>query len=59
MEAPISFYVEDVCGPLLAQEENRAATFGLLLLRDLERRGMLVGPADRDAVATRENQGPS
>jgi hypothetical protein len=41
IEAPISFYVADIAGPLVAGEEQRVIDFAEMLLRDLERRGLL------------------
>jgi hypothetical protein len=40
IEAPVSFYVKDVEGPLGEGEERRAREFGQITVRDLERRGL-------------------
>jgi hypothetical protein len=40
LEAPVTFYVEDVDGPLTEGEERRAREFGQIVIRDLERRGL-------------------
>jgi len=45
VEAPISFYVDDIAGPLVAGEEQRVFDFAEMLLRDLERRGLLPDAA--------------
>ena len=39
IEAPISFYVADLEGPLVKGEEQRATGYGEMLVRDLARRG--------------------
>jgi hypothetical protein len=45
VEAPISFLVHDVKGPLLPAELERAAKFGAMVVHDLERRGLLAESA--------------
>lgn len=45
VEAPMSFHVTGTEGPLVEGEEERAAMFAEMLLRDLERRNLLPGVA--------------
>jgi hypothetical protein len=42
MEAPVTFYVDDVTGPLANGEEERAFAFGQMVARDFERRGLVA-----------------
>jgi hypothetical protein len=42
MEAPVTFYVDDITGPLAEGEADRAHAFGQMVARDLERRGLVA-----------------
>jgi hypothetical protein len=42
MEAPVTFYVDDVVGPLTYGEADRAFAYGQMVARDFERRGLVA-----------------
>jgi hypothetical protein len=42
LEAPVTFYVDDVEGPLSDGEAGRAHAFGQLVARDFDRRGLVA-----------------
>ena len=42
IEAPVTFYVDDVSGPLAEGEADRAFAFGQMVARDFERRNLVA-----------------
>jgi hypothetical protein len=42
MEAPATFYVDDLAGPVAEGEAERAFAFGQMVARDFERRGLVA-----------------
>jgi hypothetical protein len=42
LEAPVTFYVDDIAGPLAEGEADRAFAFGQMVARDFERRGLVA-----------------
>jgi hypothetical protein len=42
LEAPVTFFVDDIAGPLAEGEADRAFAFGQMVARDFERRGLVA-----------------